>query len=156
MTIGRQTSGDRRGSGSRHKRQVPEQAGTGRKERASRQKGTGASRSGAGLDGADWRRKGQTGDHRTANKRDEVRTNQKRGRPSISRPRIKGVEVFSKRQKQVAADLAKTFVDRFLFEEGVCRWHMTDERLKRLPKVMQLIFDDYLFRHIYSEAVYLA
>ena len=150
MTIGRQTSGDRRGSGSRHKRQVPEQEGTGRKERASRQKGTGASRSGAGLDGADWRRKGQTGDHRTANKRGqaqagvargEVWTNQKRGRLSISRPRIKGVEVFSKRQKQVAADLAKISVDRCLFEEGVCWWHMTDEkRPKRLPKVMQLIF----------------
>ena len=60
-------------------------------------------------------------------------------------------------KKQVAADLAKVFVDRFLFEEGVCRWHMTDEKSpKRLPKVMQLIFDDYLFRHIYSEAVYLA
>ena len=117
---------------------------------------TATSRRKEGLTGTDGRRKGQTGDHRTANKRGEVWTNQKRGRLSISRPRIKGVEVFSKRQKQVAADLAKTFVDRFLFEEGVCRWHMTDERLKRLPKVMQLIFDDYLFRHIYSEAVYLA
>ena len=59
-------------------------------------------------------------------------------------------------KKQVAADLAKVFVDRFLFKEGVCRWHMADERLKRLPKVMQLVFADYSFRHIYSEAVYLA
>ena len=29
-------------------------------------------------------------------------------------------------KKQVAADSAKIFEDRFLFEEGVCRWHMTD------------------------------
>ena len=64
--------------------------------------------------GTDGRRKGQTGDQRTANKRGEVWTNQKRGRLSISRPRIKDVEVFSKRQKQVAADLAKIFVERFL------------------------------------------
>ena len=124
----------------------------------------------AGAGGGRWCRKAQAGTGRkgmTTRKTQAWRGRKgtmaqgkaccyKRGRLSISRPRIKGVEVFSKRQKQVAADLAKTFVDRFLFEEGVCRWHMTDERLKRLPKVMQLIFDDYLFRHIYSEAVYLA
>ncbi len=30
-------------------------------------------------------------------------------------------------RKQVAADLAKVFEDRCLFEEGVCRWHITGE-----------------------------
>ena len=30
-------------------------------------------------------------------------------------------------RKQVAADLAKIFEDRCLFEEGVCRWHITGE-----------------------------
>ena len=31
-------------------------------------------------------------------------------------------------KKQVAADSAKIFEDRFLFEEGVCHRHMTDEK----------------------------
>ena len=55
---------DRCESGNRHKRQVPEQAGTGRKERASRQKGTGASRSGAGRTGAGRCKWGEAGRER--------------------------------------------------------------------------------------------
>ena len=43
--------------------------------------------------------------------------------------------------------MCQIYEDRFLFEEGVCRWHMTDEKRNIDHKdiqIVQVIFNDYL------------
>ena len=44
-------------------------------------------------------------------------------------PAPDALPILVRDRKQIAADLSKVFEDRFLFEEGVCRWHMTDEKV---------------------------
>ncbi len=43
--------------------------------------------------------------------------------------------------------MCQIYEDRFLLEEGVCRWHMTDEKRNIDHKdiqIVQVIFNDYL------------